>query len=163
MAAFAQRIELGDWFEVRMSPSTARYFQFVAVDTTQLHSDVVRVIDGTYDSTANHDPGELEAEMVDFFSHVYIRAGLKEGLWHKCGHSPPPDRLDVLFRDTDDYGDPDVTVSKNWFVWKVSSRTKFVGKLRRRYQQAEIGVVVPPDSLVYRLRNGCYDFVYPDY
>lgn len=37
-----------------------------------------------------------------------------------------------------------------------------VGPLGGNDRSAEVGIVVPPDSLVYRMKNGVYDFYYPE-
>lgn len=156
-----QRFKLGDLFEVQLDSSTVRYFQYVAKDATQLDSHVVRVFQRTYDVNAPIDCCSIVAGDIDFYAHVYLGTGVNEGLWRKVGHAKAPSRLDILFRDSDDYGNPEIKVSRNWFVWKINAPSRSIGELRSRYQGAEIGVVVPADSLIYRIRNGSYDFVYP--
>ena len=60
-------------------------------------------------------------------------------------------------------GTPPVTVSRDWWVWRVGERHEHVGELAPRFHTAEIGAVVAPDSLVHRMRTGSYDFIYPGY
>lgn len=158
-----QKSRLGDLFEVRLDESVVRFFQYVANDETQLDSNVVRVFRETYSPNTSTSARIVAAGEVDFHAHVFLSIGTKQGLWRKAGHAEPPDNIEVLFRDSDDYGNPEVQISRSWFVWKPNSRAKSIGRLGPRYEHAEIGVVVPPDSLVYRMRNGAYDFVYPDY
>ena len=160
----SRRPSVGDLFEVQMDSATTRVFQYVSDDTTQLNSNVVRVFRETYKVGEPMDVRQILDGEIDFHAHVFLMIGLRQKCWRKIGHAEPPSDLDTVhFRDSDDYGDPKIGISKNWYVWKTSSTSEHVGVLAQRYQKAEIGVVVPPDSLVYRMRNGKYDFVYPDY
>lgn len=159
----ARRSRIGDLYEVRLDDSAVRYFQCVTEDETQLNSDVVRVFKNTYEAGAAVDANDVVVDEISFHAHVFVAIGLKEGAWRYAGYAQPPKSIDVLFRDSDDYGNPEVAVSRNWFVWKPNCRAKSVGKLSSKFQRAEIGVVVPPDSLIYRMRHGAYDFLYPDY
>ncbi len=146
-----------------MAASTVRFFQYVADDATQLNSHVVRVFREMYDLNEPIGACSITDGEIDFHAHVLIGVGLKQHLWRKIGHAQSPDNLDVLFRDTNDYGNPEIKVSRNWYVWKINRPFHKVGALEAQYKEAEIGVVVPPDSLIYRMRNGKYDFVYPGY
>ena len=158
-----QRLKIGDLFEVRMNETTVRFFQWVGNDLTQLNSAVVRVFRETYPVDEPVDVRRIAAGTVDFHAHVFLRIGIKQQLWRKVGHAPAPDDLDVLFRNSEDYGNPEIKVSRKWYVWKVNGPFQDVGRLSSRYQHAEIGVVVPADTLVYRMHHGRYDFVYPSY
>jgi hypothetical protein len=157
------RAKIGDIFQVRIDPSAIRYFQYVADDMTQLGSNVVRIFRGSYAPDEPIDVARLTEGDIDFHAHVFLGIGLKKKLWHKVGHAPPPSDLDILFRDTNDFGNPQITVSRNWHVWTINGRFQKVGELLPEHQQAEVGVIVPPDSLLYRMRNGRYDFFYPDF
>jgi hypothetical protein len=159
----SKKLVVGDVFEVRLDALTKRFFQYVADDSTQLNSHVVRVFRKAYDVNTSPELRIVIAGEVDFHAHVLLGIGIKQQLWQRVGHAPPPSDLDVLFRDTNDYGNPSISVSTNWHVWKVNGPFERVGALRPKYDRAEVGVVVPPDSLLYRMRNGRYDFVYPGY
>lgn len=160
----SKRPSVGDLFEVQLDSASARAFQYVSDDTTQLHSNVVRVFRETYKVGEPVDVRRILDGEIDFHAHVFLTIGIRQKRWRKIGRAEPPGDLDaVLFRDSDDYGDPKVRISKNWYIWKINSISEHVGVLSQRYQGAEIGVVVPPDSLVHRMRNGKYNFVYPDY
>jgi hypothetical protein len=154
---------VGDVFEVRMDASTRRFFQYIADDTSQLNSHIVRVFKRTYGANEVPDLRSVANGDVDFHAHVFLGVGIKQQLWRKVGHDQPRGDVDVLFRDTNDYGNPKIKVSTNWHVWRVNNPFEKVGALRPKYEGAEIGVIVPPDSLLYRMRNGKYDFVYPEY
>ena len=71
--------------------------------------------------------------------------------------------MDVLFRDSDDYGNPQIKVSHAWYVWRINEEFKFIGELAKKYQHAEIGIVMTPDDIIHRMRNGVYDGFYPEY
>ena len=146
-----------------MDPATLRFFQYVADDRTQLHSAVVRVFRETYDAEAAVDLARVAGGGVQFHAHVLLQIGIKQGFWRKVGHAPAPETVDVLFRGSNDSGNPRIKVSRDWYVWKINCPSERVGELVPRYQEAEIGYVVPPDSLVHRMRCGDYDFVHPGY
>ena len=106
--AMSQRLKLGDIFEVYLDGSTVRYFQYVAKDSSQLDSHVVRVFRESYAVDAPVDTSAILAGEIDFHAHVYLQLGMKQDLWQKVDHAPPPSDLDIIFRDSDDYGNPDV-------------------------------------------------------
>lgn len=84
-------------------------------------------------------------------------------LWEKAGKAPVIGEVRVLFRDTNDYGNPEISVSQNWHVWRINEEFRRVGKLEGDNQKAEIGLVIAPDSIVHRMRTGEYDFSYKAY
>jgi hypothetical protein len=153
---------IGDVFEARVDSSAKRFFQYVGRDATQLDSHVVRVFRTVYDASESPSLRLVVADDIDFHAHVLLGLGIKQQAWIKVGHEASPRDVDVLFRDTNDFGNPAVAVSGDWFVWRVNKPAERVGKLGQRYREAEIGVVVPPDSLIHRMRSGRYDFAYPD-
>lgn len=56
-------------------------------------------------------------------------------------------------------------VSYNWYIWKINDE-KFtkVGKLLGENQKAEIGLIMNHEDIVYRIKNGKYNFpLYPGY
>jgi hypothetical protein len=153
--------KLGDVFSVPVSEKKQRFFQLIARDLTQLNSDVVSVFKKCYDITASLDMNEIVKDAVEFHAHVFVKIGIKQNEWLKVGHAPLPQKDDVLFRNSSDHGSPSIIVSERWHVWFVNRPFKYVGKLTGLNRFAEIGVVVPPSSLVARIRTGMYDFVYP--
>lgn len=158
-----QRLKIGDVFRVPVDGSTNGHFQYVATDTTQLSSEVIRVFQEAHSTQDVVDIENIVRGVVAFYAHVFLKIGLKQKYWHKVGHSDEIGQVDVLFRNSNDYGNPKIRVSHDWHVWRINEPFEKVGNLSADYQDAEIGVVVPPDSLVHRIRSGRYDFVYPDY
>jgi hypothetical protein len=80
------------------------------------------------------------------------------GYWKKARHSPEVGKTEPLFRDSWDYGNPKVKKSENWHVWRNNGPFVEVGKLEGENREAEIGVVLAPSDVVYRMRTGKYDF-----
>ncbi len=99
---------------------------------------------------------------VEFAAHVFLSVGAKQKFWRKVAHADVVGEVDVLFRNSSDYGKSKQKTSNNWFVWQIDGPYMHVGALSGPYRNAEVGVVVPPDSLVYRMNSGTYDFFYPE-
>lgn len=133
-------------------------------DLTQLNSDVIRVFKKVYSSDGNIDLNDLITEDVEFYAHCVIKLGLKMGFWNKIGNIGNTGSVDhIFFRDTPDYGDPQVKVSQNWWVWKINQEQKKIGKLYGMYENSEIGIVMNPKNIVHRIITGKYDGFYPEY
>jgi hypothetical protein len=123
----------------------------------------IRAFKKTYPIDASPDLNEVVADDVDFYAHVVVNWGIKMGLWNKVGKVPFGGAVDALFRDSKDYGNPEVKTSNNWYVWKINQPFERVGKLEGDYRKADIGIVVSPPDIVDRMRTGQYNFVYPGY
>jgi hypothetical protein len=90
---------------------------------------------------------------------------VKLGYWEKIGNCPDIGEINhILFRDTNDYGNPQIQISQDWWIWKINEEQQRVGKLLGENQKAEIGLVINPESIVHRIRTGKYDFpFYPSF
>lgn len=160
--------KIGDLFSANLDDKTKKYFQYVSNDLTQLNSDVIRVFKKEYPVDTDPDLSEVVKGEIEFYAHCVTKLGVKLDYWKKVGNIDDVGEIDkILFRNTDDYGSKpgeQIKVSYNWYVWKINDEDfKQVGKLKGENKEAEIGIVVPPDSIVYRMRTGEYDFVYPGY
>ena len=158
--------KIGDVFSAQLGEKTKKYFQYVANDLTQLNSDVIRAFKKTYSLEENTDLSVLVNDEVDFYAHCVTKWGIKLGYWEKVGNVADVGRVNVLFRNTSDWGPKageQVKVSHRWWIWKINQEHKYVGKLEGENQKAEIGIVISPDSIVHRIKTGRYDFVYPEY
>lgn len=154
--------KIGDVFLAKLDDKTKKYFQYIANDFTQLNSDVIRVFKKEYPLDADPDLSEVVKGEVEFYAHCVTKLGIKLGYWEKVGNVSEVGKTDhILFRSSGD--DPKTKVSHNWWIWKIGEEQKPVGKLQGDNRKAEIGSVIPPDSLVHRMRTGEYDFVYPDF
>lgn len=154
--------KIGDVFSVKIDDNSQKYFQYIVSDLTQLNSDVIRAFKKVYPIDANPDLHEIVKGEVDFYAHCITKLGIKMGYWERIGNIDDVGELNVLFRSCRDRAQQ-VKVSQDWWVWKVNEDQKQVGKLLGENQKSEIGSVIPPDSIVYRMQTGRYDFVYPEY
>lgn len=154
--------KIGDVFSVKINDSSKKYFQYIVSDLTQLNSDVIRAFKKVYPINTNPDLSEIVNGEVEFYAHCVTKLGLKMGYWESVGNISNVGNFDnVLFRSSGD--NPQTRVSQNWWVWKINEEQKPVGKLAGENRKAEIGSVIPPDSIVHRMQTGKYDFVYPEF
>ena len=157
--------KIGDVFSVPLDEKSRRYFQCVAIDHTQLDSDVIRVFKSTYQIDAQPDLHEIVSGEIAFYTHVIVKLGIKMKLWEKVGSVPYQEKANVLFRHSWDFGKPGIKVSERWCVWRINEDFRNVGKLEGDFQKAEIGIVFAPPDIVERMRTGAgpSDFVDPGY
>lgn len=157
------RPTVGDVFSVELESGQTGFFQYIADDSTQLNSNVIRVFLDKQSRTQLPKVESIVLGEVHFVAHVFLRVGLKFGAWERIGNSHITGGLDTLFRDSDDYGNPQIDFSDRWYIWNIGERQRFVGKLSFEYQHAEIGVVVSPEQINLRMSAGSYSFKYPSY
>jgi hypothetical protein len=160
--------KIGDIFSVKIDDRNKKYFQLIAFDLTQLNSDVIRAFKQVYSIKANPNLSEIVSGEVEFYAHCVTKWGVKLGFWEKAGSVSTVGKLShILFRDTNDYGSypGQQIISEKWHVWHINDDNfTRVGKLQGENQKAEIGLVINPESIVYRMRTGEYDFkFYPSY
>lgn len=154
--------KIGDVYSVKIDDSSKKYFQYIVSDLTQRNSDVIRAFKKVYPINANPDLSEIVNGEVEFYAHCVTKLGLKMGYWEKVGNTDDVGNFDdVLFRSSGD--NPQTKVSQDWWVWKINEEQRRVGKLEGEPRKAEVGSVIPPDSIVHRMQTGKYDFVYPDF
>ncbi|EKU39983.1 MULTISPECIES: hypothetical protein [Acinetobacter] len=153
--------KIGDVFVVKLDNGRKKYFQLVAFDLTQLNSDVIRVFRTEYPESIDSNLFEIIKDEVDFYAHCVTSLGIKFGFWEWAGNLTGVGNIDVLFRSSSD--SPKTKISNNWWIWKVNEPQQYVGKLEGENKVAEIGSVMPADSIVYRMKTGKYDFVYPNF
>jgi hypothetical protein len=155
---------LGDIFKVPLSNGKVGYVQFIAIDETMLGAHVIRAFQTRYDADDTPDlQSYVAAAYVQFFAHVFLDSALKFFAWEKVGNAPYPEHIDVLFRDSGDYGTPEIKTSHDWYVWRINEPQRAVGSLTPEYQNAEIGVVIAPQNIAGRMLTGSYPMVYPAY
>lgn len=155
-------IRLGDIFRVKCV-DCYKYFQYVADDMTMLNSRVIRVFKKKYPLDEIPEfTGAVQGE-IDFYAHTSIKLGIKMGLWEKVGNAPIIGEIDVVFRDSKDYGENKVAISERWYVWRIGKDFRYVGKLEGENRKAEIGIVKAPIGIVERMKTGKYYGYYPDF
>ena len=158
------KIKLGDVFQVPLDDGKVGYFQYIAVDSSLLHSEVIRAFCGEYGSNEEPDIGAILSNPINFHAHILLKLGMKLGLWTKVGNAPPPSQIDVIFRGTNDYIAPKrIDVSHRWYVWRINEPFLHVGFLETQYQNSEIGVVYAAYLIPERMKSGLNTLVYPGY
>jgi hypothetical protein len=167
-----QRISVkkGDVFSVKIDQNNKRYFQYITNDLRQLNSDVIRCFEKTYLIGSKPDLTQIINDKIFFYAHCVVKWGIKFGHWEKVGNIKEVGNFnEIIFRDTNDYGvkkgETPIKISKNWYIWKINDlQFTTVGKLEGINRSAEIGMVINPESIVFRIKNGKYDFpFYPDF
>lgn len=154
--------EIGDVFSVRVNDDCRRYFQYIANDLTQLNSDVIRCFKKKYSINSNFNFNEIVSDDVDFYVHCVTKLGMKMGFWQLVGNSDNlGDTKNILFNTTVDCGNPKITTSENWWVWRINEDQRYVGKLSGENTKSEMGMIVNPENLVHRIKFGNYMFEYP--
>jgi hypothetical protein len=155
-------IKFGDIFVVKFD-DYQKYFQYVADDMTQLNSRVIRAFKEKYPVGSVPDLVEIALGEIEFYAHTSIRPGIKLGFWEKAGKAPIIGDVDVIFRDSKDYGENKVAISERWYVWRINEDFRYVGKLQGENRNAEIGLVKAPQEIVERMRIGKYSYSYPGF
>lgn len=164
MSKRIKNTNIGDVFSAKIDDNHKRYLQYIVSDLTQLNSDVIRVFTNIYPIEANPSLEVIVNDKVDFYAHCVTKSGIKRGLWEKVGNIDDIGQTDhILFRDSGDYGSPEVKISNDWWVWNVNEPFIEVGKLRNEYKTAEIGIVFQPERILNRMKTGSYQIKYPDF
>lgn len=155
--------KIGDLFSVEIDEKQVKFFQYIANDLTQLNSSVIRAFKKIYQKDEIPDWDEVAKGEVEFFTHTILKNGIKLGLWKKVGSSSEIGVCDIFFRDSDDFGNPKIKISEDWYVWKINEPQVQVGKLKGDYQKAEIGIVFAAHKVALRIRTGEYKCFHPDF
>lgn len=161
----------GDVFRIPVGSEEVAYFQYVADDSTQLGSQVIRVFRATYPEKKDLTLSEILSKCIDFHCHVFLKAGVKFGGWEKVGHSNPPKSLEVKFRSNSDFiklpnGEPISTIDgipEGWMIWRVNEPWMRVNSLTPEHEDSEIGLVMAPQDVVRRIREGTFRNILPEY
>ncbi|WP_035651142.1 hypothetical protein [Flavobacterium sp. ASV13] len=162
-------IKKGDVFFVKINDNSKRYFQYITNDLKQLNSDVIRCFKKVYSLNENPSLDEIIKDEIFFYAHCVTKWGVKLGYWEKAGNITDVGTFEhILFRGTNDYGtikgQEPIKFSNNWFVWRIGDlKSTYLGKLKGENRNAEIGIVMDPESIVYRIKTGKYDGFYPDF
>jgi hypothetical protein len=154
------RVNIGDIFCAPLE-SEKKYFQYIVRDHSQLNSHVIRVFKKSYSTNEKPDLDKIVEGNIDFYAHVFLRAGFTLRLWEKVGNAREVGKWDVLFRRTDDILYPKIKISEKWYVWKINEPHVWAGKLEGENQNAEIGMVMSPINILHRMRTGKYKSHFP--
>jgi len=158
----ARNTKIGDVFSAKINNNCKKYLQCIISDLTQLNSDVIRVFKEQYSIDSKPNLKDVVNGEVQFYAHCVTKWGIKLGFWEKEGNIAEVGKTShILFRSSSDRGNIEIKISNNWWLWTINEDQRFVGKLYGENRKAEVGSVIPPDSIVYRMAHGKYDFVYP--
>lgn len=152
---------VGDIFCVELSEYKV-YFQFVAVDTSQLNSTTIRVFETKYPLDYVFRAEEVVNDDVSFFAHTMLKVGLKQNLWTKVGKSKNLGDLDqVLFRTTSDWT-PYRLKAYRWWVGGINQEYEMIGELTEEYKKkSHFGWVMRPIDIVEKIEFGDYQVKLP--
>jgi len=154
------KLEIGDVFEVPVNGKFKNYFQFIAIDESQLRSDVIKVFAKNHSLNERPKVADIVRGAVGFYAHCVIKVGIRENYWQKIGNDPDVGQNDVIFRASKDFGRSDIAVSDRWEVWSLGQNRSYVGNLSGRLLLAEPGEVFPPYEVVHRIVHGEYQQPY---
>jgi hypothetical protein len=156
--------KIGDIFSVKVSDAEKKHFQLIAFDLTMLNSDVIRAFKAKYPIDKTPELELIIKDEVDFYAHCVTKAGLKMGFWDKVGNIADTGKTEhILFRGTKDYINKHITISKEWWIWKINEEQEYVDKLKGQNRIAEIGLVFAPQRIVNRMQTGHYGIQYPGF
>lgn len=156
---------IGDVFCVKLDGIGKRYFQYVANDISMLNSSVIKVFKKIYTVDDNPEIKKIINDDIDFCAHVVLKWGLDKNLWGKVGNAGDVGSLEMLFRNTSDYGSKpgeQIQVSSNWYIWKINQPLKYIGKLNEEHKKAYVGIVINPLGIIELLKGNKYPPKYPD-
>ena len=158
---------LGDIYRVPIENDSVRFFHFIAKDSTDLNSDVIRIFKRHYHSDDSPSINDILNDEVECHMHTFLRLGIKMGLWEKYSfHAIATEEIiDIAFRESCDFGNypGQKIVSKNWEIWHINKPRIKVGELPVAYQKADIGLVFSPHSVMKRLNGKELYVLYPTY
>lgn len=163
-------VKKGYIYKVELEDGTIRYFQYIGKDKSYFNADVICVFKKHY-TEGNGDNLSVDTivnDDIEFYTHTFVSAGVKLELWSRVfTNSPVIHENRIFFRRTPDIikiraNQPPV-VSYRWYVWEMNREERFVGWLRKKYHQYDVGGVYSPYSVVERIKTGKEPEYYPIY
>lgn len=165
-----KRLKIGDVFEILFKDNgTKGYVQYIANDSHQLNSDVIRAFKKRYSLEFSPTLNEIVADGVDFYAHVVdVKEGEKDGSWRKIGNSDDVgDLTKPLFRSSLDAGmsiHSPSHISNDWAIWRLCDEDSvFVKGNHPLLRESHIGRIVWPISIIEQMKTGKYPGFYPLY
>lgn len=153
-------LKAGDIFAVSIGEEDEKYFQYIGDDSSQLDSQVIRIFKNKYIAKDINDLNEIANSEIDCHAHCFLKAANKLNLWRKIGNGVIAPNVEILFRDTYDYGraswQEPILVSHNWIVWSIGQEFQQVGELMGNNRKADIGLVMSPSDIIHRITKGFY-------
>ena len=135
------------------------FLQYIAIDSTQLYSQVLRVFATRYPMDYIPDINEITEGSIAFYTHIYnLSDAIREGVWYKVGkHSDVGNLEDVCFRGCQDVDGKTMKPRFHWYVWKINQDTRDVGEeLPKEYLKMDDGAVYPYEWITEKIKTGKY-------
>lgn len=150
---------IGDIYYVTLEDGARIYLQYVAIDTEQLYSPVIRVFKRKYLPYEEASLEEVVCGEVLFYAHTSLRIATREGWWKKVGSSKNLGNLDdIKFRLYSEGNTNHLTVSHKWYVWTINQKYIHIGDLVGEYKTYSMGFVYPPYAVYQKIITGKYPF-----
>lgn len=163
-------IKVGDIFCVTIDDESKCYFQYIANDTSQLNSTVIRVFMTHYSLNEEPKIEDIVNDKVDFYAHTILRIGIEDNVWHKIGNIKDLSSIDfdeILFASAEylihreeegELRSIKVNPIENWNVWKINQDRVFVGELSDTLlKKVEVGSsVISYRCILDRIKYGYY-------
>lgn len=151
--------KIGDIYVVKDNEHD-RYFQLIAIDSTELNSDVIAIFKLKTKGRASATPTDITTSGIEFCVHTTVSAGVRQGLWKKIGTADVGEYSKVLFKGVKYPNDglPDIESYEansyhSWIVWHINGEWQQVGADIDRYKDAYLGGIYPPESVIYRIKH----------
>lgn len=135
------------------------YLQYIAIDSTQLYSQVLRVFETKYPIDYIPDINEIIKGRVSFYTHTYnLSEAIRDGVWYKVGkHSDVGNLEDVYFKGCQDVDGKTMLPRFHWYIWKINQEEMDVGEeLPEMFIMADEGSVYPYEWIEEKIRTGKY-------
>ena len=154
-----KKIKAGDVFSLKVEGGN-RYFQYLGNDNTQLGGNIIAAFSGVHQQEL-FEIEKINELPIDFYAMTSIPLGVKIQLWDYFCSAPVVQYGRILFRSTEDYGEPEMLTSNDWWVWEPNTVHKHIGPLIDEYRNSYIGVLAAPTNVSDRLKTGKYSYFYP--
>lgn len=146
--------KIGNVFCAKIDEEYKMYFQFIALDKTNLTSDVIRVFKTRYALSDNPKLEDVVKDEVMFNTHVVIPWGIRMGLWDKVGNVKFEEQVRIPFKT---FNKPSniPQLSFDWRVWYTNEPdAEITGPLPEEFRYAEWGGIMAPRNVFNRMRDG---------
>lgn len=158
---------IGDVFCVVINNLYKSYFQYIANDSSQLNSCVIRIFKTRYPIEYIPNIKDIVVDDVICYAHTFIKIGLQMNIWDRVGNckiSYDINTEKILFGVAQEtiVNMSNISVSyvnplTNWYIWAISNSSRHYVKLPDcLINMIELGRVMPYDEIINRIEFGYY-------